>query len=130
MLRQAFWPTSRLNQVVRERLADNPAAARQCDDPMEAAAHAFALWRQGQFSFDRPSGGDEGMLDRMFRVLGEQMDKLSSWIRRIGREGQITEAKDFFERLATGELRERMDSGEFASMQQSHRSVAVGQRMR
>ncbi len=130
MLRQAFWPTSRLNQAVRERMAGHPQAVRQCDDPMEAAAHAFALWKAGRFSFERTRGPEEGFVDRLFRVLGEQMDKFTSWVRRIGREGQITEAQDFFERLASGELRERVQSGEIAGLSRAPRAAAIGQRMR
>jgi hypothetical protein len=130
LLRQAFWPTSRLNQAVRERLAGHPLAVRQCADPMEAAAHAFALWKEGRFSFERDRSAEEGLVDKLFRVLGEQVDKLTRWVRRVGREGQITEAQDFFERLARGELRERDEVSKFASNHHAQRSASIGQRMR
>ena len=57
MLRAQFAPGTELNWRVRDQLvkAGEYDAAAQCDDPEEAAAHAFTMWEAGELSVaERP----------------------------------------------------------------------------
>ncbi|OXR48598.1 hypothetical protein PuT2_11530 [Pusillimonas sp. T2] len=91
-IHEAFSPGRRLNTAVRQAMvADNanPNAVAQCDDPAEAAAFGFALWRQGKLAVDpkqnEPVGqtGIDRTVGRVFVRVEKAFHSLAHWMRRL-----------------------------------------------
>lgn len=100
MLREEFADGTELNFRVRHALtrADEPDAARQCSDPIEAAAHGFTLWQRGQISVTEPP------IQGLFSDFASLMKQAVRWFRRVVLDQRATSVEELFEKLARGEL--------------------------
>jgi hypothetical protein len=125
-IRSAFVDGSGLNTRVRQCMVAAgmaPEAVAQCVDAEETAAHAFSLWRQGQFHFDVRGAeyqGDTGLdrtIGRVFRKVEAAFSALARWTRRIVGDtpdqahGRISE--QLFEALREGTLQKRRELQEW-----------------
>jgi hypothetical protein len=83
VLRESFAPGTALNRRTRLLLRSHGMheAADQCDDPEEAAAHAFTLWRQGRMGL-RPEGED-GAVAKLFTALKTALVCSAQWVRSV-----------------------------------------------
>lgn len=108
LVRTRFAPGTRLNRQVQNQLMalGQHAAARQChDSALEASAHAFSLWRCGNFT-TKPSG----WLGRLFEHVRDTMHQTSNWLRSIlDRSSTPSSAsiEELFEHLSNGQLSQR-----------------------
>jgi len=119
---KAFENGSRLNYRVREVLVREGAssdAIAQCDDPIEASAHGFALWMAGKLSLthdeelSKEGDGADGIdrsIGKIFRKVEKAFISLSDWVRRLVGETEAMKATrtaaDVFSRLRDGRMRE------------------------
>lgn len=119
---KAFESGSRLNYRVREALIKDgaaPAAVAQCDDPQEAAAHAFSLWTAGKMSLSlgeeiqKEAQGDDVFdrtIGKLFRKIEKAFISLAEWTARILGDPPALRvnrtAADVFAKLREGHMRE------------------------
>lgn len=112
---RAFADGSRLNTWTRESLVRQkmPDAVMQCDDPKEAAAHAFSLWKTGEFGFkedlfEGELSGIDRMAQKVFQVVEKAIDGFSGWMKRLFGERQVSSdsrvSEEIFQELAAGRL--------------------------
>lgn len=112
---RAFADGSRLNTWTRESLVRQkmPEAVKQCDDPKEAAAHAFSLWKTGEFAFkenlfEGELSGIDRMAQKVFQVVEKAVDGFSGWMKRLFGERQVSSdsrvSEEIFRELAAGRL--------------------------
>jgi len=123
---ESFRPGARLNKEVRKTLAylnANPDAIAQCDDPIEAAAHGWSLWLEGELFLNAEEKlavaeeyesqtfpGMEGVVAKIFRKVEKSFLDLGKWVRRICGETPEQQAQSrtetVFHALYEGLLRE------------------------
>lgn len=97
----AFAPGSDFNSRVRDLLLrDNqPAAAAQCRDAEEAAAHGFAYWAAGRLRLDvAPEPRD------VFELVAKAVTDGIRWLKSLVREQNLETVEDVFMSLRGGEL--------------------------
>lgn len=103
-----FSPGQPLNFAVKDELirTGNHGAAAQCELPEEAAAHGFALWREGRLDLSSDDG-ERGGIFRMFSDIKEAMSDLGQWIRKnVFDQGYQTPA-EMFSAIENGALADR-----------------------
>ncbi|ADP20175.1 MULTISPECIES: hypothetical protein [Achromobacter] len=123
-LRAAFVDGSPLNDRVRRAMVAAqmaPEAIAQCSDPVEAAAHAFSLWREQRFHFDERAGESTGTtgldrtVGRIFRKIESAFQSLGQWVRRVvgerSSEQNARVSERLFEALRDGTLQRRQNDG-------------------
>jgi len=112
---RAFANGSRLNMWTREALVrqNMHEAVAQCDDPREAAAHAFSLWQSNDFGFkENLFEGELTAIDRAaqkaFQYVEKAIGGFTSWMKRVFGERPVTRdtrvAEEVFSDLASGRL--------------------------
>jgi hypothetical protein len=100
MLQQEFASGNALNMAVRKALLAQGmrAAAEQCSDPMEAAAHGFSLWTRGELEVSSaPARG-------LFSDLVNLAHDCVLWFKRTVLEQRCTTVEEVFQALSSGEL--------------------------
>lgn len=99
-IRYEFMPGTELNAKVRGILLarGEKIAAMQCSDPMQAAAHGFALWQKGDLSIEAPKA------QNIFEEVAQAIMKCIRWFRRTVMDHQLQTPEDIFVALATGDL--------------------------
>lgn len=105
LVRRAFEPGSDLHFKVKDHLIEKGelSAAAQCEDPEEAAAHGFALWREGCLDVADPE------VTSLFGRVVSVMRDFGRWVReRVLGDGHQT-PQALFESLANGELARRRE---------------------
>ncbi|WP_432263435.1 hypothetical protein [Cupriavidus sp. TMH.W2] len=112
---RAFRAGSPLHTLTVKCLTDRGLlrAAAQCNDPREAAAHAFSLWKTGALALPTDEARDIAEVAGTFGVVGRTADSFFTWMRRVAGEAQVeSDASDvqivaaIFEQLAAGGLAE------------------------
>lgn len=101
LLLEKFAPGSDYNLRVRDLLLrhNQPAAAAQCDNAEEAAAHGFSYWAAGKLRLDV----DKPTLD-IFEKVAKVVSDGISWLRSFARERKAETVEDVFMALRHGEL--------------------------
>lgn len=101
MVAREFAVGSMLNQRTRDALVKlgQPLAAQQCDDPQEAAAHAFALWKD-----ERLSVSDARPVCGLFRQIAQTVREGLAWLRRTALQERATTVPELFQALNNGLL--------------------------
>lgn len=119
IVERAFAYPGELNDRVRIGLIRRKAseeAIRQCDDPKEAAAYGFALWKNGEIQLnkldelDNQVAREEGRFDKtvaqVFRKVERSFIKLGQWARRVTKldqkDNDQTVVKALFTQLRSG----------------------------
>lgn len=102
----AFAPGSELNARVRDLLLrDNQAAAaRQCVNAEEAAAHGFAYWCAGKL--DLREAPAEGVFDTIACAIRDAV----RWVGRLIRQHDAHTVEDVFSLLRSGSLAHAHDA--------------------
>ncbi|WP_216640224.1 hypothetical protein [Achromobacter ruhlandii] len=126
-VRAAFEDGSPLNDRVRRAMVAArmaPEAIAQCSDPVEAAAHAFSLWREQRFHFDERDGESTGAtgldrtVGRIFRKIESAFQSLGQWFRRVVGERSSDQnarvSERLFEALRDGDLQRRQSDSDDA----------------
>lgn len=126
-VRAAFEDGSPLNDRVRRAMVAArmaPEAIAQCSDPVEAAAHAFSLWREQRFHFDErdvESTGATGLdrtVGRIFRKIESAFQSLGQWFRRVvgerSSDRNARASERLFEALRDGDLQRRQSGSDDA----------------
>lgn len=113
LIQREFSADSVLTHQTRNLLARRgmPEAAAQCTQPLEAAAHAFSMWRQGHMSVHRATN-----VESVFVHIGDALRDGLKWLRKTVLQEQATTVEELFEAFARGELAER------ARQQTAHRA--------
>lgn len=98
----AFARDSVLNGRVRDLLLreNQPKAAAQCDNPEEAAAHAFAYWSAGKFDLNAPE--PQGVFEHLAQVICDAIQ----WIKEAIVDRDFHTAEDVFSALRRGDFAE------------------------
>lgn len=96
----AFAPGADLNSRVRDLLLrDNQAAAAtQCEDAEEAAAHGFAYWAAGKLRLDVEPVRD------IFETMAKAVSDGINWLKSLVRENKLETVEDVFMAVRHGEL--------------------------
>lgn len=98
-----FMPGTALNNRVRDLLIrqNDKAAAEQCSNPREAAAHGFALWSRGDLALKED--GPRTLFESISIALQDGM----AWLRKIVKDDECVTAEDVFTSLKDGYLARR-----------------------
>ena len=96
----SFAPGSELNIRVRDALLrqNQAAAAAQCSNPEEAAAHGFALWCKGGISLDQTP--PQGIFAQIVSVIKDGL----RWISGTAQERNLSTPEEVFVALRRGEF--------------------------
>jgi hypothetical protein len=102
-----FAPGSVLNARTRDALIrlNDRAAAEQCADAGEAAAHGFALWARGKI--DLEESPVKGFFQELRVVIGDAL----AWFRRTVLDQECVTAKEVFTSLLEGGYADRSVPG-------------------
>lgn len=101
LVRRAFAPGTELNFRTVHALAQRrmPAEMRQAQsDSMLAAAHAYAMWKQGHMSVEQEP------VTSLFGKIADVLQDGMNWLRRTVLMERVTTVPQLFEALASGEL--------------------------
>lgn len=91
-IHSAFRPGGQLNMAVRQAMVvdgANSEAIGQCDNPAEASAYGFALWRKGKLNLtpaikeDVGTTGLDRTVGRVFVKVEKAFQSLAHWVRRL-----------------------------------------------
>lgn len=132
IVERAFENHGELNDRVRVGLIRRKAseqAIRQCDDPKEAAAYAFALWKNGEIDLTKLDKVDNEVINadnafdrtvaQTFRKVERSFIKLGRWARRVTGLDQKDKDESVVKALFT-----QLKSGYYAQNQYAnHRPV-------
>lgn len=96
----AFAPGTELNAKVRDGLLrlNQPAAAAQCSDPEETAAHAFSLWCKG--SLDLAESPAKGVFAQIVEVIRDSI----RWISSTAKEKNLQTVEEVFTAVRQGDF--------------------------
>jgi hypothetical protein len=99
MIRRSFAPGSDLNNRVKDVLLRNNdhAAWKQCTDPEEAAAYAFAYWSTGKLEME--SSPARSLFEEFRVLIGDAL----AWFRKTAMEEKATTPQELFQSFAKGE---------------------------
>jgi hypothetical protein len=124
IVRAQFAPGTELNWRVRDLLvkAGEYDAAAQCDDPEEAAAHAFTMWEAGELSVaERP-------VQRLFGDLVSVVKDAVRWFRRTVLDQKCTTVEELFDALASGDMAGRAGAKRAHAEAAAHESASEAMR--
>lgn len=102
-MRLSFAEGTHLNDLTRKTLLEQGQyqAAAQCADHQECAAHAFALWSEGQLNLGESKEG--GIFSRVLQAL----DKMADWLEDKVFGVKVASPEDLFAAMRSGALAAR-----------------------
>jgi len=104
VMRLEFSEGAPLHERTRSKLVELGlnAAAEQCRDHRECAAHAFSLWMAGDLAVeDRPAG--------IFGAVVKTVENLGRWLTEKLFGVEVRSPDELFEAMRSGALRQRQD---------------------
>jgi hypothetical protein len=127
----AFRRGSELNDSVVTKLLEigEVAAAKQCNNAEEAAAHAFSLWNRGQFKL--PYEGDDVKPQGVFQNVKSALVGVVKWISGESLERGINTPEKVFIALSNGTLFKRHEQQQIdlsQELEQNRREIQRTQR--